>query len=274
MRWRLLLILFIPFFAFAKKVVIYPQQSSTDGYPIALLKLAFKRSGYQDKYILSEASVNVPQGRALKLLRNKIEINVAWSITSFDRVEGLLPIKIPLFKGLFGYRLFFIRESEQAKFHRALPLKKLKKSYIAVQGNDWPDTKILRHSGFNVIGVSGWESYFSMVSKGRVDYFPRSMLEIWHEHRRYSDLNLAIEKNWALHYPVYMFFFVHPEDKELASVIESGLRKAIEDGSFEILFDSVLGESLTRSQLDKRHVIELDNPSVDSTGVYQWPSIR
>lgn len=255
-------------------VVTYPRQSLSDGYPIALLNLAISRSGSNDSFILNEASVTVLQGRTLRLLKNKVEINVAWSMTSKDRERDLLPIKIPIYKGMYGYRLLFIKQGEQHRYDRNVTLQELKENFASVQGNDWPDIHVLKHNGFSVIGATVVESMFSMVEKGRVDYFPRSMLEIWYERQRHPHFKIEIEQNWVLHYPAYMYFFVHPEDTQLANVIETGLKAAIEDGSFDILFDSVQGDAVRKTQLSKRKTIELSNPNVDSNGVYQWPTIN
>jgi len=48
----------------------------------------------------------------------------------------------------------------------------------------------------------------------------------------------------------------------LAEIIRQGLEKALADGSADRLFDQHHGESLRRAQLDKRVIIELDNPLV------------
>lgn len=74
---------------FAKTVVTYPQQMCSDGYPIALLKLALDKSELRESYVLEEASVDVQQGRSLLLLRKQIEIDVAWSMSSNEREKGL-----------------------------------------------------------------------------------------------------------------------------------------------------------------------------------------
>ncbi len=254
-------------------VITYPQQMFSDGYPLALLKLAIDRSPFQGNYRLQEASVDVQQGRSLLLLRKKIEINVAWSMTSKERESGLRPIKIPIYKGLYGYRLFLVHRDQRARFHTGLSQMELAHERLAMQGHDWPDMKVLKHAGFNVEGTIMSDNMFELLEKGRVDYFPRSMLEIWREARKFRYRGLVVEPNLALSYPAYIFYFVHPDDQILGDAIETGLLAAIKDGSFDILFDTVIGDAVKKSQLSKRRVFRLDNPNVDSHGVYQWPSL-
>lgn len=259
------------FSAQATLVVTYPQQSFSDGYPIALLKLALERSELANDFDLRESQLDVQQGRALMLLRKNVEVNVAWSMTSKDREQGLRAIKIPIYKGLYGYRIFLINEKKQPQFSSSLPLQKLQNDFVAVQANDWPDTKVLQQAKFNVLGVEQYESMFELLSKNRVDYFPRSILEIWREERRYRTHGITVEKNLALSYSAYVFFFVHPQNTRLGDAIETGLRAAIVDGSFDILFNSIEGNAIIKSALEKRTIFPLENNNVDDAGVYQWP---
>lgn len=157
---------------FSKTVVTYPQQMFSDGYPIALLKLALDKSELRDSYVLEEASVDVQQGRSLLLLRKQIEIDVAWSMTSNEREKGLRAIKIPIYKGLYGYRLFLIHEHEQSAFPADISIAQLQEEKVAIQGHDWPDTKVLMESGYKVQGALMSDAMFELLQKGRVDYFP------------------------------------------------------------------------------------------------------
>lgn len=82
-----------------------------------------------------------------------------------------------------------------------------------------------------------------------------------------------VEQHLGFVYPAYVFYFVHPDNHLLGDAIESGLHRAIDDGSFDILFDSVEGDALRKANLSSRKLIHLNNPNVSKEGVYQWPNI-
>lgn len=259
--------------AAAKQTITYPFQAFSDGYPVALLKLALARSSAASRYKLVESGLHIQQGRALMLLSKKVEIDVAWSMTSYEREKHLKAIKIPIYKGLFGYRLFLIKADKQAAFPAHISLDVLQQERIAVQGHDWPDTQIMQYNQLNVLGVERYPAMFDLLIKARADYFPRSILEIWREARKHQDAELVVEQNLAFFYPAYVFFFVHPDNHELADAIEEGLLTSISDGSFDLLFNSIEAGAISQAKLRERTIFKLENPLVNSRDVYSWPEL-
>ena len=73
-------------------------------------------------------------------------------------------------------------------------------------------------------------------------------------------LQLAIDPYLVLHYPSAFYYFTARQRPELAETIRRGLEAALADGSAERLFQQHFGEALASLQLDRRRVIELDNP--------------
>lgn len=116
------------------------------------------------------------------------------------------------------------------------------------------------------------DAMFEILQKGRVDYFPRSMLGIWREATKFSRQRLVVEQNLAFFTPL-MFFILCTLNNLLGDAIESRLHSVIADGSFTILFDSVEGDVLNKVNLVARKLIHRDNPNVNKEGVYQWPNI-
>ena len=57
-----------------------------------------------------------------------------------------------------------------------------------------------------------------------------------------------------------MYFFVSRKNAALAADIQTGLERALADGSFEALFQRHFGAILKRAELDSRRVTELNNP--------------
>jgi hypothetical protein len=85
------------------------------------------------------------QKRAFEFLRNG-ELDVLWSMTSKDRKQKALPVRIPLLRGLLGYRMFIICQRDQQRFSNITTLSQLQ--YLtAGQGPHWADTKTLCANG-------------------------------------------------------------------------------------------------------------------------------
>lgn len=243
--------------------VIYPRQGEKDdktGYPIALLQLALDRASRKENVFLQPSAIEVPQDRVLKLIEQDVVLDVAWYMSNTQREQKLRAIPVPIYKGYFGYRIFLIHQEHTHRFPPSLTAEALKENFIGVQGHDWPDLPILRHNGFNIAGAPDYRGMFDMLSRKRVDFFPRSVLEVWHEEDYYPQFDIVAEENLLLYYPVAVFFFVNKDNEKLARIIASGLHIAIQDGSFDLLFESVQQDVINRSNIHARKVIELENP--------------
>lgn len=241
--------------------VRYPQQESAEAYPVKVLELALKKSGVP--FNAAPMKAQMPQGRALLELAKGGELNVVWSITSKQRERDLLPIRIPIDKGLYGWRLLLVNRSDVLKFSDIRTLKDLK-AFKAGQGHDWPDTSILRANELSVEVSPQYDALFRMLKARRFDYFPRSVLEIWGEAEQHADAGLVIEPKLLLHYPTAFYFFVSQSKPELAATLERGLNTAIKDGSFEKLFQQTYGMLIQRANLAGRTQLLLENPLLPS----------
>lgn len=206
---------------------------------------------------------NVPtagQNRIYELLDSGI-YNIFITMTSKEREEKLLPIKIPAFKGMYGYRIFLIRKGEQKVFDNIKNENDLKKLWLG-QGSDWPDYKILKYNGYQVVGSHSWLTLYGMLENKRFDFFPRGIHEPWKELKANPDKNLEIEKNLMIHYPAPGYIFVSKKNKKLAQRLKQGLEIAIKDGSFDKLFYNHpdIKTVLEKSNFTKRRVFKLTNP--------------
>ena len=105
-----------------------------------------------------------------------------------------------------------------------------------------------------------FESLFDMLQVGRFDYFPRSIMEVWDEERIHAGKGLVVEQTLVMHYPTAYYFFVNKKNTALASTIETGLKRAIKDGSFDQLFNQEFGDDIQRSRMASRKKLELTNP--------------
>jgi len=230
-------------------------------YPVALLKLCLQKT--PNEYRLEPASVAMQQGRSLRMLTAGKEIDVMWTVTSNEREAELLPIRIPIDRGLIGWRLLLIRQKDAERFadiHNAAQLAPL----YAGQGHDWPDLTVLTSNGFHVTASTTYDGLFYMLARKHIDYFPRSITEVTPELSAHAELKLAVESRLLIHYPAALYYFVNKENTGLAATIEEGLQIAIADGSMQELFDSHYAESIKQHQLTEHTLIELQNPSLPS----------
>lgn len=227
--------------------------------PIRLLRRALLLAG--------EGRVAVPQtyaltqARVLRHLRLDRGVDVGWSMTSVEREADLIPIRIPLDRGLLGWRLLLARR-DVAQRLAALPDADALRHERCAQGHDWPDFTVLRANGFAVEGVADYASLFPMLERGRIAHVPRGLAEAAPEIASNAARDLVVVPRWVLHYPAPLYFFVNPRRPELAAMIEHGLRLALDDGSFHALFDARYSADVAAAALAGREAVHLRNPSL------------
>ncbi|WP_197490032.1 substrate-binding periplasmic protein [Rheinheimera sp. SA_1] len=225
-------------------------------YPIRLLRAALEKSG--EPFALQASPVPMVQDRSLREIAAGNLVDVFWSMTSIEREQYLLPVRIPIDKGLFGWRVFLTTEKNQHLTETVQTIAQLKKLVI-LQGHDWPDTKILQSNKLKVITSNQYRSMFNMIATGRAELFPRSILEVWKE-IALEKHNLRVDPRLSIYYPTALYFFVSKSQPELAKRIEKGLNQMIASGEFEQLFLEEYGADLAEAVATKRRVIYLENP--------------
>lgn len=230
-------------------------------YYLALLRLALEKSEDQfGGYQLAPQTLTVPQERLLRLISAGGPVDVMWSMTTREREEYLRPVRIPLLKGLMGYRVSIVRAEDRDVF-QAIRNKEQLAEMAAGQESDWPDTKILRANDLPVT-TAPYDALFTMLQHERFDYFPRAINEPWSEVERHPELDLVVDKHLLLYYPTAIYFFVHKDNEALAERLEFGLKAAHADGSFDRLFygHSENVRAFLASDLLSRRVLSLENP--------------
>jgi hypothetical protein len=236
-----------------------PTDSSTtiDEYPLQLLALALDQTGVNYQLIPSENMLT--KAKSLDRLEANREINIVWGMTSPQRESDLLPIRIPIFKGLIGWRLLLIRQDMAERFEYIQQLEHLVK-LSPIQGRDWPDTKILQSNGFDVITDRTQTGLMQLLGNAQGDFFPRSIIEIWEELAT-SDTQpeLKIQDSIGIRYPAAVYFFVNKNSVPLANLIEIGLEKAIKNGQFETLFIENYKAYIDKAQIEQRTFYPLEN---------------
>jgi len=245
------------------KVITYAKPESIKDqrhkYFVKLLNLALSKTN--DQFILKATIAPMQQGRAIRELTLNRHVDVVWTVTSQAREQQLLPIRIPLLKGLLGYRVAIIRVADQEKFSKVTSLKALRK-FTAGQGHDWPDTKILIANNIKVVTSSSYDGLFAMLKIKRFDFFPRGITEAWQEIAMQSNSELIIDESILLYYPSPIYFFVNKANNILAERITRGLQLSIDDGSFEQLFYAYPEHKKVFASVNikQRIIITLHNP--------------
>jgi len=266
MKRILLLFIFIFGTIFAdEEIKIRKKQSNeevTHDYCVELLKIALKNTEKEyGKVRITNVDMQLSQGRSFEEISKGKLIDIDWGATSIEREKDMLPIRIPLFKGLLGYRVPVINKKDLEKFNKVKNLNDLKKFSI-IQGTAWPDTEILEHSGFTLVKNSKFENLYPMLEDGRGDSFCRSICEAYGEVKTRGNSNLIVYDRIILAYKLPLYFFVNKNSTKLAERVEKGLLIAIKNGDFLELMKS---NPLTKSAfpLDKYKnslIFELENP--------------
>jgi hypothetical protein len=173
-------------------------------------------------------------------------------------------INFPMDLGVLGYRVCFINPKLKASGKKIASLEDLRQ-YTFAHGVGWADTIIFRHNGLKVQEVDNYDGMFLMVIGGRVDFFCRGANEILGEMEQFSQLKeLTIDEQFLLVYPLPRFFYLNGKNKLAKKRIELGLQRAYADGSLQALWKTHYQPSLALVNLDKRQIIELENPLLDN----------
>lgn len=228
-------------------------------YVRRVVELALSRG--HSRLAVHPVDLDMTQGRTLvELATGHAPIDLMWTMTDIQRESsGLLPVRIPIDRGLLGWRLLLVRRSELAQWRQVHTLKQLGQR-LAGQGHDWPDTAILRANGLQVGTSSGYDALFRMLAAGRIDYFPRSILEIDAEMASGRYPELAIAPDLMLQYPAAAYLFVSPTRPDLAAELKAGLEAAVADGSFQRLHREQYGPVIKAHPIAVDRVIKLSNP--------------
>ncbi|WP_415894062.1 hypothetical protein ACMXYN_06740 [Neptuniibacter sp. PT8_73] len=241
-------------------------QSSYDvshHYFVTLLQNVLETTA--DKYGHSQVvySSQMEQGRALYELTKGSKLDVYWAGTSISRERTLIPIRIPLLKGLLGFRASIIRAEDEEKFRAITSIEQLRE-LTACQGAHWPDSDILENAGMVVRRNPVYENMFQELAEGRCDFFPRGI----HEGAGEVTARLAVYPNLTLftdvviYYPFPMYFFVSAKNPELAERLTTGLEKSIDDGTLEhhLQTHPVTSRLFPMDQWKDTQIFILDNP--------------
>ncbi len=233
---------------------------ANDRHALAMIELALSRIDHN--YRVEVIPGDITQARNIEYVASG-RLDLMWAATNQEMEDVLLPVRIPLYKGLLGHRIFIIHRDQQRRFDTVQTFQDLQRLRFG-QGTTWADTAILEHNGLTVVKANKFDSLFYMVDGDRFDAFPRGVQEPWVEIETRPHLDLAVERRLMLVYRMPFYLFGSRDNPQLVADIERGLNIAIADGGFDELFFATptVQDVLNRSNLQGRLVFELDNPTL------------
>jgi hypothetical protein len=260
-------------------VVVYPARESAQDIRyddlIEILHGALEHTvAHYGPYRMRPSHLPMTEARQLVTLENGGgDLDILWSSTSDDKERLLLPIRIPLRKGLLGYRIGLIAQGTQPLFDAVNTRAGLHR-FVVGQGIGWGDVGIYNRNGLKV-STAPYDKLFRMLAMRRITLFPRGIGEAFKEYAAQGGpaSGLAIEQHLLLVYPWPYYFFVRKNNPALARRIETGIRSMIKDGSFDVIFRKYNGADIARARLASRRIIRLDNPFLPTATPLHDPSL-
>jgi len=249
--------------------VVYPRPESEHDsrylYDWEVLRTALEKTrGKFGPYELRQARQFMSPARVTAEAAGAGSINVFVRATSTQLEQQFRPVRIPVDRGLIGYRLLLVRYDDLQRFAEVQSLDQLRRFSIG-QGKGWVDVGILQAGGFKVVEGNNYDGLFSMLEVKRFDALSRSVDEALSEYDQlHQRFGFEVEPGIALYYPLARYFFTRrdAEGEVLANRLEAGLEAMVQDGSLQALFMRYKGPLIKRSALARRRLFRIPNPGL------------
>lgn len=245
----------------AKKpvLIIHAGEHSDNDYVLQLLAAALLQSG--NHYAPKALGYFPPRGRDFVMMEQNQGIDIMWGSARADREERFRTIRIPIFKGLIGWRIPLLTEQNTHLFKATRNLDDLA-AYRPGQHFRWTDTKILKSNGINVFEANNHASLMGMLINDKFDYYPRAVIEIIPEFEKFKTQGVIIDSHIIISYPSAFYFYVRKDNHALANNLTEGLESLIASGDMNTLFFKHFGPVLKELAVHKRKLLRLDNPFI------------
>lgn len=218
-------------------------------------------SGKYGPYELRVAQLRMERDRVLLEMLKGGQVNLSGQVTSAEWERKLIPIRIPIDKGLSSYRISLIDGRDQARFSAVRTLAQLRKMPMGA-GRQWSTTLLFEQAGFEVVQGNSSAGLHSMLAAHRFQHFPRAIDEAVFEQAAYAPAfpALSVERSFAIYAPSPRYFFIGGGQKRLAQRLEYGLQALIADGRYDQIFHEFYDGLIEKTGLRQRRVFRLDNP--------------
>ena len=235
-------------------------------YHWAILQAALEKTvPKHGPYVMKAAELMTEKRQRFELKNATGKLTVMYLGTTPEMEKELIPVRIPVDKGLGGYCILLIRKENQTLFDPVDSLDDLRQFKYGL-GLGWIDVDILHSNRFQVVTASCYDCIFEMMEHKRSDAALRAVVEVIdeYEQRKAAMPDIGIEKNLCVYYPMPMYFWFPKTDegKRLAARAEEGMRLMIADGTFDKIFSEYQGYKIARLKLKSRKIFRLANPFV------------
>lgn len=242
------------------------RDTTTKAYQIALIKEALAQS--KEEYGPYELELHLEElssKRSFQELRigSQEFINLRVSLTSKEREESAIPIRLPIRKGLLSYKVLVINKDNLKMFDGVKSLADLRAYKLGVV-YDWLTADIMHNNAFDVMSAPSFQGLFRMLNVGRFDYTILGVNEVFPILASLKDqnLNLTIAPNIALYIDTPSYIFVSNKSPRLAERISWGMEKMVGNGSFDKIFSQYHQPYIEEANLKGRTIISISNPEL------------
>ena len=207
----------------------------------------------------------IPSIRLRKMISKGDVINTAMVVTTPEWEKAAVPIRVPLRRGILNYRLLLINKNSLEDFSKIKTIEQLKQKTVGLRRH-WSTWQTMTNLGYNVVNAFSYEAIFAMLDKGRFDYIPRGVHEIYDEiSMRKNDLkNLMVEPNLALYIPAPFYVFISPHETRLIKRFQLGLNRMVEQGILKEMLNKHYAKFIKRADLKNKLILNVGNPDLPS----------
>jgi ABC-type amino acid transport substrate-binding protein len=223
-------------------------------------------------YEIYNIDILTTAARATFEVQSGKNINLFIGITTVEREEAMLPIRIPIRRGILNYRVLAINKNNLNKFSTITNVIELKKLAAGMRLG-WATTDIFKKQSFNFYELVTLDGLYNMLNRDVIDYIPRGINEIYDEIDARQPNNLIVEPKLVVFLPAPTYIFVSPNETHLAKRIEAGLEKMVSDGTLKAIFYEFYSDDIKKADIDSRRVIAITNPELPISIPFDRPEL-
>src|SRR5688572_1205633 len=113
------LFLLVPVLSVAAPVQLVSRGDANANYAIGVIKLALTKAAGPYEVVIRDDAWTEQRIRQALL---DGQVDITWTATSKELEEALIPVRIPLYKGLLGYRVLIVHQDNQRLFDNVTSL--------------------------------------------------------------------------------------------------------------------------------------------------------
>tara|TARA_R110001583_G_scaffold1583_4_gene12354 strand:- start:6648 stop:7436 length:789 start_codon:yes stop_codon:yes gene_type:complete len=230
-------------------------------YELALLKMLLAATNQQNSTLINDTTDYPKAEDEGNVFAHQTDILITVAGNKKFHNKPLISIKKPICKGLLGQRVLIIRTQDQAKFAQ-ITATQLKHKIAGIPAT-WVDADLFRLNGYKVLEEGSLAFIFKQLKDKKCDYISLGIYEAQslldeYDHRG----EFSIEQSLFIVYPLPLVFYIHPDQKQLATQLESVLQSLEVNADWEQLFELHYGQIINALNIKERRQLTLKNPNI------------